>query len=63
MNEVNGVREVSWSREDLRDLKAAYEKAKEGKQKQFKFRDIDLVTGYAKYLIEYLEDEFKRRGQ
>jgi hypothetical protein len=58
---MNEVRTVSWSREDLKNLKAAYEKAKEGKQKQFKFRDIDLVTGYAKYLIEYLEDEFKRR--
>jgi hypothetical protein len=58
---MNEVRTVSWSREDLRDLKAAYTKAKEGKQKQFKFRDIDLVTGYAKYLIEYLDDEFKRR--
>lgn len=58
---MNEVRTVSWSREDLKNLKAEYAKAKEGKQKQFKFRDIDLVTGYAKYLIEYLEDEFKRR--
>jgi hypothetical protein len=60
---MNEVRTVSWSREDLKNLKAAYEKAKEGKQKQFKFRDIDLMIGYAKYLIEFLDDEFKRRGQ
>ena len=58
---MNEVRTVSWSRQDLRDLKAAYEKAKAAKEKQFKFKGIDLVTGYAKYLIEFLDDEFKRR--
>lgn len=42
----------------MQGLRKAYNKAvKEGKD-QFKFKDADFVTGYAKYFLEYYEPKF-----
>lgn len=41
--------------EDLAPLKKAYDKAvKEGKE-YFVYKGTELVTSYAKYLLEYLQ--------
>lgn len=45
---------------ELATLKRMYAKAvKEGKT-QFVFQAKDILTVYAKYLIEYLESRFKK---
>jgi len=51
----------SISIDELPKLKRAYNKAvKEGKE-SFMFEDAELVTSYAKYLIEYFESLLKRK--
>ena len=47
------------SESSLKTLKEAYKKAVEDNAASFIFQEKELVTGYAKYLIEYLENEFK----
>jgi len=39
----------------LRDLRNAYRKAVKHQKDTFKVDDYEFVTGFAKYLIEYLE--------
>lgn len=43
------------SLEDLDSLKMAYDKAIEEKLDIFIFKEHELLTQYAKYLIQYLE--------
>jgi len=43
------------SLEDLDSLKMAYDKAVEEKLDIFIFKEHELLTQYAKYLIQYLE--------
>lgn len=49
---------ISVNKDYMQGLRKAYNKAvKEGKD-QFKFKDADFVTGYAKYFLEYYEPKF-----
>ena len=41
--------------EDLKSLKIAYEKAIKEGQEMFIYREMEVLTSYAKYLIEYME--------
>jgi len=43
---------LSITKEDLKELKALYEKAKPGEV--FKFKGKEILKEYAKYMIEYL---------
>lgn len=45
----------------LRSLKAAYKKALANGVEHFTFEDKPLLVSYAKYLIEYLDTQLKRR--
>lgn len=47
------------SKEYLKGLRQAYNKAVKDKADQFKYKDSDFVTGYAKYFLEYYEPIFK----
>jgi hypothetical protein len=49
---------VSWSPTDFKYFKRAYTRAVNGGAEQFKFQGNDFVTGYAKYLIQYLESNY-----
>ena len=49
---------VTWSPTDFKYFKRAYTNAVKGGNEQFKFHGNDFVTGYAKYLIQYLENEY-----
>jgi hypothetical protein len=42
--------------EDLKSLKEAYEKVKKGNCEIFLYRGAEVLTAYAKYLIEYMEN-------
>ncbi|UCC88473.1 MAG: hypothetical protein JSV81_03955 [Anaerolineales bacterium] len=55
---------TAWTRPLLEKLKVAYELAKSNGDKQFVFHDghqqHDILVGYAKYLIEYLDPLLKK---
>lgn len=48
-----------WTRTMLKDLKLAYKIACECEMDVFRFEGHDFVVSYARYLIEYLEGQFK----
>ena len=50
---------INVSRFDFISLKRLYKKAVEEKKNVFTFKGHQLLTSYAKYLIEYLENKFK----
>jgi hypothetical protein len=44
---------------DIEELRKAYNKAVEEKQDQFTFNDLEFVTMYVKYLLEYIDSQLK----
>lgn len=50
---------IDWTRDKLTALKQAY---RDCKGETFKFEGHEFLKAYAKYLIEYLEMEFKKKG-
>lgn len=55
-NTLNDSMEMT--REKLESLKRHYKSAVEKKKETFEFEGRQLMTGYAKYMIEYLEGQF-----
>lgn len=51
--------ELKIDRDGFFELLARYYKAVEEKQEQFVWRERDFVTGYAKYLLQYLETQLR----
>lgn len=51
---------VTFTPEKLDLFKKAFVKAVGGEQDQFTFEGREYVTGYAKYVIEYLDGEFNK---
>lgn len=47
--------------EAFKELKAALAKASDAGAERFSFRGVELVTDYAKYLVEYLAPRFERK--
>jgi hypothetical protein len=52
---------ITWNGPKLQRMKDAYDRAKATGRDQFNFEGNRYVTGYAKYLIEYLEDKLKEQ--
>lgn len=50
---------ITFTKADLSNLKRAYGNAVTTKKETFKFQRQELLTAYAKYLIEYLDSQFK----
>lgn len=50
---------LEFNKEKFIDLKKEYKKAVENNKESFIFQNKEIVTGYAKYLIEYLETQIK----
>lgn len=50
---------INLNKKSLRELKQAYKKAVADKKEQFTFYGNELLTSYAKYLIEYAETKLK----
>lgn len=46
---------IAFDKKKLRALKQAYKRCVDRKEDVFVFEDKELVVGYAKYLIEYLD--------
>lgn len=54
---------VSFTKDKLDRFKKVYNENKErGMRATFEFEGRGYVVGYAKYLIEYLEERFKDEG-
>lgn len=47
---------------ELPDFKKEYERAVADGSELFKFKGMDVLTSYAKYMIEHLENEKKRHN-
>ena len=56
---IDGRADIMWSPGLLAQFKRAYDKARTEKADTFKFERHEFYTGYAKYLIEYLDGLFK----
>ena len=54
----DGYTYVAWTSDKLKELRKAYKQAKDADVESFVFEGHELLMGYAKYLIEYLEMEF-----
>jgi hypothetical protein len=52
---------IEWTRPKLEEFKQAYEAAQHADAEAFRFEGHDIVTVYAKYLIEYLESQLGER--
>lgn len=50
---------ITISKEYLKGLRQAYNKAVKDKANQFKYKDSDFVTDYAKYFLLHWEPKFK----
>ena len=48
---------MTFTKQDVKGLRAAYEKAVKDGIEVFVFKGQELFTGYAKYLLEYLESK------
>lgn len=57
MRRTPAVQFITWNRQKLHTLIAKYAWAMATKQDSFMFEGHEVLTGYAKYLIEYLERE------
>ena len=44
----------------LSGLKRAYKKAVDEKKEMFRYKECDFLVSYAKYLIEYFRDEYRK---
>lgn len=56
---MTGVKMVSFSERDLRQFKVVYARAVKNGLTQFEYGGNEYLVSYAKYLIEYLEGQFK----
>lgn len=52
----------NWTPEKLARFKEAYAAADKRSRDAFKFDGHTFYTGYAKYLIGYVEQDFKAKG-
>jgi hypothetical protein len=53
---------IEFNQASLKSVKKAYAKAVEDGKDQFTWGGHEFVTNYAKYMIEYLEGQFKLEG-
>ena len=59
MTSSNHQSSIEWTRSKLDKLKREYTKALHDNAKSFTFENHKLLVIYTKYLIEYLDNEFK----
>lgn len=53
------AKEIIFDRPKLKRLKKAYDQAVKENKTSFMFEGNELVVGYAKYLIEYLDSSLR----
>lgn len=50
---------INFDRQKLKELKTLYNKAVKGGKESFMYKGDEYLTSYAKYVIEYLDSQFK----
>ena len=50
---------ITWNKQSLEEFKKVYENTKKELKDDFFFKGHLFLVSYAKYLIEYLETQFK----
>ena len=50
---------IAWTQPKMDRLQVAYDQAVAAGDDEFKFEGLELVTEYAKYLLQYLKEDFK----
>lgn len=58
-----GGKIIDFNPKKLKQLKVRYNMALENKEESFRFERAEILTDYAKYLIEYLENKFNGNTQ
>ena len=53
---------MQWTKEMYVELKGQYENAVSNGLEQFEFQGVELLTTFAKYLLEFLDNEFKPKS-
>lgn len=53
------MNKISLNENSFRELRELYNKAVEKKETQFKFQGEDMLTAYAKYVVEYMRVKFQ----
>ena len=53
------MKQLSWTKETFLKFQKAYKVALKGDCESFFFEENAFLVSYAKYLIEYLEPQFK----
>jgi len=53
---------MQWTKEMYFELKRQYENAVSNGLEQFEFQGVELLTTFAKYLLEFLDKEFKPKS-
>ena len=51
---------MEWTKDQYLDLKRQYENAVSEGQEQFEFQGVELLTTFAKYLLQFLDNEFNK---
>jgi|LauGreDrversion4_2_1035121.scaffolds.fasta_scaffold64245_2 hypothetical protein len=51
---------ITFTPETFENLRKSYQTALQNKREVFKFEGHDLLTDYAKYLIQYLTPKFQK---
>jgi hypothetical protein len=54
---------MQWTEEMYLQLKRQYENAVSEGLEQFTFQGVELLTTFAKYLLEFLDKEFKPKSE
>lgn len=52
---------IIFTPEKFKRLKKEYNKAMKENKESFKFENSEILTAYAKYLIEYLTNQFNKK--
>lgn len=56
-------RKLQFNRRRVGELQAAYDQAVENNQEQFTFQGEELLTAYAKYMLQFLNSrQFMQQG-
>jgi hypothetical protein len=54
---------MEWTEKTYLELKRQYENAVSEGLEQFEFQGVELLTTFAKYLLQFLEKEFKPKSE
>ena len=58
------TKKLQFNRRRVGELQAAYDQAVENNQEQFTFQGEELLTAYAKYMLQFLNSrQFMQQGE